>query len=260
MDSIVGGTLFSDCDGDSFGTVCALSTSSRPFLLSIRTFLFIIILLANVSQLFAQRNDWDLRANIDVEKKLSKNWGLSVGTEYRGKVNLSATEQLRGTVSISRNLGKYVKLGTGYGLIANKKAERDNFEYRNRFYLQATGSYKYARFTTSWRSRVQLTIMGTDEPRGNIFEDDSYKWVWRNRFGLKYDIKGLPLKPYINIELYNQLFSDLGSGGYYQNRFDVGFEYILANNHTIDAAYLLQNEIDNSKKDNIIRLGYTFSF
>ena len=245
----------------ALATDFVLSPSSRRFFLSIRTYLFAILFFANVSMSFAQRNDWGLWTNIGVEKELSKSWDLSVGIEHRGKVNLSATEQIRGSVSISRNLGKYFKLGTGYGLIANKKA-RNIFEYRNRIHLQATGSYKYARLTTSWRSRVQLTIMETDdgEPRGNIFEDDRYKWIWRNRFGLKYDIKGLPLKPYINIELFNQLFSDLGSAGYYQNRFNVGFEYILGNHHTFDVGYFLQNEIDSSKKDNFIRLGYTFSF
>jgi hypothetical protein len=105
-------------------------------------------------------------------------------------------------------MNKYLKLGAGYVLIADKKVKRDIFEYRNRFFLQATGSYKYARFTGSWRTRMQLTLMETDEPRGDIFEDDSYRWVWRNRFQLKYDIKGLPLTPYMNVELFHHLFND----------------------------------------------------
>ena len=70
-------------------------------------------------------------------------------------------------------------------------------------------SDEYARLTASWRTRMQLILRETDKPRGNLFDDDSYKWVWRNRFGLKYNIKGVPLKPYANIEQFYQLFSDL---------------------------------------------------
>ena len=111
-------------------------------------------------------------------------------------------------------------------------------KYRNRFLLQATGSYEYARFTASWRTRLQLTLLETDEPRGDIFDDDSFKWVWRNRLGLKYNIKGLPLKPYQNFEWFHHLFSGQDdTPGYYQNRFSAGIEYKFAKQHMLEAGY-----------------------
>ena len=230
--------------------------------LAIRKHFVAMIFFATAPLMFAQNSDWSLWTSFDVEKKLSKNWEVDIGTEYRWKDNISATDQIRGSADISRKMGKYVKLGAGYVLIADKKTKRDVFEYRNRFLLQATGSYEYARLTASWRTRMQLTLMETDQPRGDLFDDDSFKWVWRNRFGLKYNIKGVPLKPYANIELFYHLFSDLETGGYYQNRLSVGLEYKLAKHHTIEVGYKLQNEIDNVRKykNNIVKLGYTFSF
>ena len=234
----------------------------KPISLYIRKFLFVMMLLANVLPVLAQNSNWGLWTSIDAEKKLLENWELGIGTEYRWKNNISVTDQIRGSLDISRKMGNYVKLGAGYVLIADKKLKRDIFEYRNRFFLQATGSYEYARFTASWRTRMQLTLMETDEPRGDLFDDDSYRWVWRNRFGLKYNIKGLPLKPYANIELFHNLFSGSETGGYYQNRFSLGIEYKLAKQHTLEAGYKLNSEIDGSKKYklNIVKLGYIFSF
>ena len=222
---------------------------------------FIVILLANVSLLFAQDSDLGLWTSIDIEKKLSEKWKFGVEAQYRWKDDISVTDQIRGGANVSRKLGNYVKLGAGYELIADKKVKRDIFKYRNRFKVQAIGSYKYARFTASYRTQMQLTMMETDEPRGNIFEDDSYKWVWRNRFGLKYDIKNVPLKPYINIELFHHLFSS-SDPIYYQNRLSVGIEYKLAKHHSIEAGYKFNTEIDAKTKNkcNIIKIGYAFSF
>ena len=232
----------------------------KTILLSIRKYLFAVLLLANVSPLLAQNSDRGLWTSLDVEKKLSKKWELGAGAEYRWKDNISATDQIRGSLDISRKMGKYVKLGAGYVLIADKKVKRDIFEYRNRFFMQATGSYKYARFTASWRTRMQLTLMETDAPRGDIFEDD-YKWVWRNRFGLKYDIKGLPLTPYANIELFHHFFSG-SDPGYFKNRFSIGAEYKINKRHSLEVGYKLDTEIDVKKKykNNVVKIGYMYSF
>ena len=224
--------------------------------------LFLIAMLfAHFLHLRAQDSDWGLWTTIDAETKLFKKWDISFGPEYRMKNNFSATDQIRGNLDISRKVGKYVKLGAGYIFIADKKTKRDIFEYRHRFLFQATGSYKYARFTASWRSRIQLTIMETDQPRGNLFDDDSYNWVWRNRFGLKYNIKKSPFTPYINFEMFHSLFSDL-QYSYMENRFSVGTEYQINKRNSLEFGYKLDSEVEGTKKHklNVLKLGYIYSF
>jgi len=229
----------------------------KSILLSFRKYLFAMILLANVSLVFAQSNDWGLWTSIDVDKKLSKNWDVDVAAQYRMKDHISVTDQLRGSVDISRKTGKYIKLGVGYELIAKYKAKQETYVYRNRFRVQATGSYKYARFTASWRTRLQLTLL----ENSNNPDIDNQKWVWRNRFGLKYDIRKTPLKPYINIELFHQLFSDL-EYSYYQNRFSAGIEYSLNKRNTLEAGYKLETVVEGANKNklNVLKLGYIYSF
>ena len=229
--------------------------------LSVRKYFIAVILLVNTTFLFAQNSDWGLWTSIEAEKRLWKKWDLGVEAQYRLKDNISVTDQIRLGADISRKLGDYVKLGAGYELIAKHKIKQDDYVYRNRFRMQAIGSFKYERFTVSWRTRMQLTIMETDAPRGDIFEDDSYKWVWRNRFGLKYNIKKSPLTPYMNVELFHHLFSG-SNPGYYQNRFSIGAEYKLNKHHNFEVGYKLNTEIDAKKKfkSNVIKLGYVFSF
>jgi len=216
-----------------------------------------MILLANASLLLAQNSDWGLWTSIDAEKKLSKKWDLDVAAQYRCKDNFSVTDQIRGSADITRKVGKYVKLGAGYELIAKNRVKQESFVYRNRFRFQATGSYKYARFTASWRTLLQLTLLEkTINP-----DNDNQKWVLRNRFGLKYNIKKTPLKPYVNFELFHQLFSGL-EYSYYQNRFSAGIEYSLNKRHTLEAGYKLENAVSGLQKNhlNVVKLGYVFSF
>jgi hypothetical protein len=131
----------------------------KPVSLFIRKYILAEMLLTNISLLFAQNNDWGLWTSIDAEKKLSKNWELGVAGQYRWKDNISVTDQIRAGADIAYKAGKYVKLGAGYELIAKHKLKKDNYVYRNRFGVQAIGSYKYARFTASWRTQMQLTLM-----------------------------------------------------------------------------------------------------
>ena len=127
--------------------------------LSLKKYFFSIILLTHVPLLFAQNSDWGLWTSIDAEKKLSKKWELGFSGQYRWKDNINVTDQIRGGVDITRKVGSYVKLGAGYELIVKNKVKQDAFVYRNRFRVQATGSYKYAGFTASWRTRMQLTLL-----------------------------------------------------------------------------------------------------
>ena len=233
----------------------------KRFSLSIRTFLFAMILLANVSLVSAQNNDWGLWTSIDAKKKLPKKWDLGVTAQYRWKDNISVTDQIRGSAEISRKLGQYVQLGAGYELIANKKVKKDIFVYRNRFWLQSKVSYKYARFTADWRFRMQLTMLEKEDSGDASINNDRRQKVLLNRFGLKYDIKKTPLEPYINVELFHQPFSDL-EYSYYQNRFSIGTEYKINKHHSLEAGYKLEAEVIGSKKNklNVVKIGYSYSF
>ena len=170
------------------------------------------------------------------------------------------TDQIRSSFGLKYNPKKFpFKFSADYMLIANKKQKKDIFVYRHRFQLSATGSYKFDRFTVSWRPRLQTTFFGENDKKSD--EMDDYRWVIRNRFGLKYNIRKTPLKPYVQYEFFNRIFSDL-SPSYYKNRLSTGVEINIGKNHELDIGYKRNNELKNDKKYrfDVVAMGYAFSF
>ena len=209
--------------------------------------------------LFAQSNNWGLWTSIDAEKKLPNNWELNIAAQYRWKDNISVTDQIRGSADIYRKLGRFVELGAGYELIAQKNATQNMFVYRNRFRVQSRFSYNFAQFTADWRARMQLTMMEKENERIGFSFDDEYNiWVLRNRFRLRYNIIKIPLQPYISFEIFHQLFSDL-ENSYFQNRLTLGTNYKINNQHSVALDYILETRINISNRS-IVRIGYAYSF
>jgi len=233
----------------------------NPISFSARKYFFALTVLANVSLMFAQNSDLGLWTTIDIESSMSPKWDIGLSGEYRWKNNISVTDQIRGGVTVTRNLGNYFNLGAGYILIADKKANRDIFELRNRFLMQARGQYKYARFTADWRVRMQLTLLEKNDENTSAFDSENTNWVLRNRFRLRYNIKGSSFRPYAHFEMFHQLFSNL-EYRYFQNRLSVGTVYRMNRSHDFAAGYMLENATEGTQKfrRNIIQVGYTFSF
>ncbi len=219
--------------------------------------LSLLLLFAATS--FAQSDDWGLWTSLAVDKKLTKEWMIKPGIEYRLKEDFSQTDQLRGSLDVGYKPFKFLKFGAGYELIADRKPKKEIYAYRNRFKLEATASYKIDRFTLSWRPRLQLTHYNKVELTKS--DPDDLKWALRNRFGLQYNIKKLPLKPYAQFETFHRLFSDL-EPGYFGRRFAAGVEYSITKQHEIDLGYKQDTErfTGVNYHMNVVAVGYKFSF
>jgi len=215
--------------------------------------LFVVLLSDTAS---AQKSDWGVWSSTGVEANLSKKWQLTGNLEYRLKDGASQADQLRGAIGINYDLIKHIKIFTGYQLISDFKNSGGN-QYRNRFKFLATGSYKFAGFTASLRTGVQ----GTFSDATNEEDLDNTKWVYRNRFGLKYKIQGIRLRPYVTFEMYQRL-SNGTDPVHYKNRYSAGLEYDITKHHQIDAGYLRDSEIkDNSNYSfDALSISYTYSF
>ena len=219
--------------------------------------IFVYIFIFCAGTVVAQSDDWGVWSTVDFDKKINKRWNATVGGEYRWQEGMAKTDQIRGNFGVSYNPKKIpVKFGAGYTLIANKKQKKDIFIYRNRFQLEATGSYKFYRFTASWRSRLQATFYDSSEKKGG-----DEKWVMRNRLGLKYNIRKTPLKPYIQFEFFNRIFSDL-EPSYYKNRFSTGIDINVGKHHELDLGYKQENKLSGDRKFrfDVCYVGYTFMF
>lgn len=217
------------------------------------------LLLLCAGNVFAQSDDWGQWTSLAVDKKLTKQWNVKAGGEYRLKDDFSQTDQIRGSFDVGYKPFKFLKFGLGYELIADRKPNKEIYAYRNRFKLEATGSYKIDRFTLSWRPRLQLTHYNDVELTKS--DPDDLKWALRNRFGVQYNIKKLPLKPYVQFETFHRIFSDL-EPGYFGRRLSAGVEYSIGKQHEIDLGYKQDTEMVTGVHYhmNVIAVGYKFSF
>ena len=231
----------------------------QPFSSTIRKSFFAVLLLANVLPLMAQNTDWGLWTNFEIEKALSEKWNFGIEVESRLKNKLSATDQIRGGLSLSRSLSEHFNLGAGYLLIARYRKE--DYNYRHRYYLQSRGQYKYKRFTADWRIRMQLTLLRNRDEYIGTLDSDNTNWELRNRFRLRYNIKGSSFRPYAHYEMFHQLFSNV-QYSHYRNRFCTGTVYRLNKNHDIVVGYIYETEVDGlvKNKRNIIQVGFSYSF
>jgi len=88
-------------------------------------------------------------------------------------------------------------------------------------------------------------------------EDEEAQWYQRVRFELEYDVKGIPIKPYINAEMHNQLFSP---NEYIADKWRsmVGIEYTLHKRHTFGLEYIYNDSrVTKPPFENL--LGITYS-
>ena len=82
------------------------------------------------------------------------------------------------------------------------------------------------------------------------------KWVLRSKLTIEYNVKGLPLNPYVSV--------DYGCGlNYTANKwkYSVGTEYKLTKQHKLDFFYRFSHDDDEDEPNgHLIGFGYKYSF
>lgn len=177
---------------------------------------------------------------------------------------------------------------TNSGNINGYNVDHGYWRSKHRAYVDATGKLDVGRFSFSLRERYQYThTMGTTclrdryrdtAPGGysgdiyywngegfiekNLVEDDkSHKnnHYFRSRLQVSYDIKGVPLEPFVSYEISNNLSDGFALD---KTRITVGTDWKINKKHKLSLAYLYQDGADDDSNDNIhvIDLGYKFEF
>lgn len=86
------------------------------------------------------------------------------------------------------------------------------------------------------------------------------KHALRSRLQVEYDIKGLPLTPFVSCEVTNELDNAMA---YDKVRVQAGTEWKITKKHILSGAYLYQNEnqeIGPNQSLHAIKIGYKFKF
>ena len=152
---------------------------------------------------------------------------------------------------------------------------------RHRATASLTGSFKLGRFKFSLRERYQYTYRmpsQCDRERYYYFYFPPTMAEWdmenpeyttdekkaksdhklRSRLQVSYNIKGCPLEPFAEVEVYNQLDN---SFAYDKIRYTVGTEYKIDKKNKLKAYYRYQDSADiDEVGGHVLGLGYAFEF
>ena len=255
-----------------------------------------ILLIAFLSlplSMSAQSDDFGLDFSVEAQKKLSKQWSLSLEGEYRSRNNAKTNDRWSVGLEVDYKVAKWLKASAGYTLLYDNNERISYFEAtddavldgdaevgdpkkcaqywqaRHRFNVSLTASQKLGDWKFSLRERWQYTY----RPEYTVDERWSYlyqsydlkphtyvgkgKNVLRSRLQVEYDKKGWDLTPYANVEFFN-------AWSLQKTRFTVGLDWKLAKQHSLGAFYRYQSvrsdDDDNEPNRHMIGVGYTFKF
>jgi hypothetical protein len=200
-------------------------------------------------------SDLQLWTGAAVEKRLGKDWTLSLGEEIRFKHNISEINNYLTETGLNYRISKNFALEGGYRYTRDKKAD-GSYETLTRYYLDLRYKGKIDFITLDFRLRYQKEVQGW-----NLFDQHSdYEKYVRNRFRIQYNhIK--KIKPYVSAELF-QLFKP-GQYPYFQYiRVLLGIRYEPGNLGTFGFAYGFNREFNEVEPATIyqFKVNYIYQF
>ena len=200
-----------------------------------------------------QDTDYGIWYEAKAEKKIWKDLRFDLEASIRTNEEARKIEKFYIEPGFRYKFNEYLNAGIYYRFIDQK--EKDGKLYpRHRWFLQVKGTApSMARFTFGVRYRIQQQFKTyIDDP-----EDEEPQWYQRIRFELDYDVKGVPLKPYINAEMHTQLFSP---NEFFADKWRsmIGIEYTLNKKHTFGIEYIYNDSrVTKPPYENILGLTYS---
>lgn len=198
----------------------------------------------------AQKDDLGLWTSVGMEKRLFRDFDISLEGEFRSRDKLSEVGRWSGSAGVAYKITNWLKAATAYTYIYyNHPSEITNkgnvipeyWQPKHRFYFQLTGKVSLNRFTFSLRERWQYTYRpsqsvskfdGDDgSPKDDEYVKGKGKNVLRSRLQATYNIPKCSLTPYASCEL-THLLNDKGAID--KTRWTLGVEWKLSKHHGLD--------------------------
>ena len=216
-----------------------------PFILTIVTF----------QQTHGQQNDFQFWPSVQLNLEVIKDLKLHVEEELRLHENISQFSRQISDIGMSYRLNKHVKAAVFYRIEADWK-NADEYAWRNGIYGDVTFKYEPKRFSLGYRLRIQSSKVEMNEKQ--VYMLNGFRH--RHKISAEYNIKGIPLSPFIEGELLIGNSSGKGSEilGY---RSRIGVNYSLGKAHNIYIKYGIDQELNTPDplRAYIIALGYSLN-
>lgn len=250
------------------------------------------LIICPLSYSSAQSDDFGLDFSVEAEKKIDKQWSVSLEGELRRRDDAKTNDRWSIGLGVDYKIAKWVKASAGYSLLYDNtkrisysdqedvddgdldevgmpKKCAQYWAPRHRFNVSLTFDKKlFGDFRFSLRERWQYTW----RPEHTVSErwsylDEAYdgkaktyggsgKNVLRSRLQVEYDRKGLSLTPYANVEFWN-------AWKLQKTRYTVGLDWKLSKQHAVGAFYYYQKVNDDDDLEpnrHLLGVSYKFKF
>ena len=218
-----------------------------------RLLLLPVFLLLTLFPVSAQQSDFQVWPSLQVAVEVLKGLKLEVEEEVRFHENSTLIERQINNLGISYRINKYVKTTLTYRIEADWE-NADTYNWRQGFYADFIFRYEPGRFLLDYRARFQSAKIELNEKEEQYFNGLRN----RHKVGIEYDIKNIPLAPFVDCEIF------LNSGGARYSgvsaiRTWLGIKYNLSKRHALSLKYGIDQEMNVSDplRAYIVAVGYS---
>jgi hypothetical protein len=190
--------------------------------------------------------------SIELQKKLWRNWDVSLEEEVRLVTNETGFDQTATAIGIDYSfLNNQLKVGAYYAFLYLYNNDH-YYEPRHRYYLNLVYKQPINQFTLSWRGRLQGTYR--DKARGTYKINPKY--IMKNKFEIDYAIWGKPWKPYLSCDLSTEL-NDYRGNDLTRLRYQAGTSWQLNRTDYMDFFLRYDHYLD-WEDANVVWLGFGY--
>ncbi len=202
-----------------------------------------------------QTNDYGIWYEAKADKKIWKGLRADFETSIRTNENARNIEKFYFEPGLRYKFNDYFNAGIYYRFIGQEEKD-GKYHARHRWFAQIkVTAPSVARFTFGIRYRIQQQFMTYIEDP----EDEDPQWYQRVRLELDYDIRGIPLRPYVKTETQLLLF-DPNEYTVDKWRTMFGVEYTLNKKHTFGLEYIYNDSrVTKPPFENLLGITYSVS-
>jgi hypothetical protein len=184
-----------------------------------------------------------------------KNLKFHVEEEIRFRENATLFDRQIIDLGLSYRITRHVKAAFFYRIEADWK-NADEYIWRSGMVGEATLRFTPKRFSLGYRIRLQTRKIELNEGQTSTYGGFKH----RHKFTADYNIKGIPLTPFVECELF--VDHQYGKGSELSGiRSWVGLGYSIAKNHDLSLKYGIDQEVnaEDPLRAYIIAIGYSLN-
>ena len=216
----------------------------------------VFFFLLTASKSFSQEEDAGLWTSIDISKKLSNGYTVSISEELRFNENVTELGTAFIEIGISHKIFKHLTGSIAYRFIQAKRMD-DSYSIRHRLFIDLAYRIKYKKVIFTLRERLQSQVKDVQSSDAGF--SPQYTSL-RSKLTVKYDTDK-KYTPWLACEMFYQLSNP--EGNEIDNmRYSLGVDYKFNKKNSMSLFYLINEEVNlnNPLTSYIIGVNYSYSF